>query len=71
MRQNGVDRSRLRYCMFAVATTRDASAELRTALLECLVEAVDDDVRWRGRCRDTDVRAATRVRAWYDERAWA
>lgn len=70
MREPRVNRSRLRYCMFAVATTRDVRLDIRDALLDCLVEAVEDDVRWRGCCRDLDVRAATRVRAWYDERVW-
>lgn len=71
MREPKVGRSRLRYCLFAVAMTRDVRADIRDALFDCLVEAVEDDAQWRGCCRDLDVRAATRVRAWYDESVWA
>lgn len=46
LRHIKADRSRLRYCQFAVATTRDARADLRDELLARLVEAVEDDVRW-------------------------
>ena len=64
MAERTVNRSRLRYCMFAVATTRDVRQDVRDALLNCLIEAVEDDVRWRGCCRDLDAGAAIRVRPW-------
>lgn len=53
-----------RYYAFALATTRSARAELRSVLLERLADAVKVEVEERGRCRDTDVRAATRPRPW-------
>ena len=53
-----------KYYAFAMAVTGGARAELREKILARLAEAVEADHQWRARCRDTDVRAATRIRPW-------
>lgn len=53
-----------KYYAFALAVTRDARADLRAIMLDRLAAAVILDASQRARCRDTDVRAATRVRPW-------
>ena len=53
-----------KYYAFALATTREAKEELRLMLLGRLTDVVRAEATLRGRCRDTDVRAATRVRPW-------
>lgn len=53
-----------KYYAFALATTREARAELRAVLLGRLADAVEVEVEERGECRDTNPQAAIRVRPW-------
>lgn len=51
------------FALVATIATR-ASAQAQARALERLVDAVTAESARRARCRDTDLQAATRVRAW-------
>lgn len=53
-----------RYFAFALTVSQRARKEIRDELLERLVDAVRVEAQQRAHCRDVDVSAATRVRAW-------